>query len=34
VEVVKPARFCEVGHGELEMVEQGILELGQGEKEP
>jgi len=33
-EVVKPARFREIGRDELEIVEQGILELGQGEKEP
>jgi len=33
LEVVKPANFRERGGGELYMVEQGILELGQGEKE-
>jgi hypothetical protein len=33
VEVVKPAVFVEVGRDELEMVEPGILEFGQGEKE-
>jgi hypothetical protein len=33
LEVVKPAKFREVDRDELEVVEQGILELRQGEKE-
>jgi len=33
LEVVKPAKFHERGGDELEMVDQGVLELEQGEKE-